>query len=777
MIFSGPIKSYLFCTVLFFISANICWATNSFFVTNSTYTETQNHNQACQNEFGTKARLADWNDITAYYSAGGNMYSFFDTVGLPPAGSDGTRNLTVSRNGSEMYSSTRHYYITRHDHNLPSYYLAHANIDNYLLSLGSWTINGHALCYGQKYAPPAPVGKASVAPILNILLAGPNLLLTQDAYGNVVKIIAREKTGNCEVITTLVKRYDGTVEITSDILSTDGKMLRLEFLAQNPNLINGASKTDLAIKISNVASGYNIYIPKSLMPSWGNSSVKVSSYGKDIPSNALTVIDDDPRLFWNSTLMPNADYVIPVNSSTKEIGNKAVEALDGEGFFNEFFDNTVRLRYQAKYHVNYSAINANSRTIKVYASMSEDDGAFGDDPVERDFTPPITIVVNDISMHTSGVDYFVGPKGWYAVDSKTGQQFAGENSSDIGFFEFKWSPIDSLGVGWKDDAEFYASIQVNDGDLVEYYKGDLHWNFKIPYRRPSFIITTPTSGATLNPGSTQNIQWKTYYWDTGEHEISISYGDPVVNTVNYTLVARTPYIVQGEMSEGSYSWKVPTDPGDWRLALVRYNMEGLTFKAPETSTSITINEPPTCDANHLDLCTTQPTCEGAGGYWWTDEKCHDSKEVAPSGTAIYQGKMWQKNDDNIYRNWEEASTYCQGLYLGGYDDWRLPTKTELKSLVSCSNGHSTPLQDWDSSGTKPIEQNIIDATCCNNYPDCNNYDKPVFPSFITCTTMNHYNLWSSTTLGTYDAWRISCLNGLSSHYERTYTESTRCIRK
>ena len=31
--------------------------------------------------------------------------------------------------------------------------------------------------------------------------------------------------------------------------------------------------------------------------------------------------------------------------------------------------------------------------------------------------------------------------------------------------------------------------------------------------------------------------------------------------------------------------------------------------------------------------------------------------------------------------WEAAINYCEGLSLGGYDDWRLPNRNELQSLV------------------------------------------------------------------------------------------------
>ena len=44
--------------------------------------------------------------------------------------------------------------------------------------------------------------------------------------------------------------------------------------------------------------------------------------------------------------------------------------------------------------------------------------------------------------------------------------------------------------------------------------------------------------------------------------------------------------------------------------------------------------------------------------------------------------MWQNIDyskEKKYR-WQEAVNYCEASTLGGYDNWRLPTRDELKSL-------------------------------------------------------------------------------------------------
>jgi hypothetical protein len=72
----------------------------------------------------------------------------------------------------------------------------------------------------------------------------------------------------------------------------------------------------------------------------------------------------------------------------------------------------------------------------------------------------------------------------------------------------------------------------------------------------------------------------------------------------------------------------------------------------------------------------------------------DFPEMASSGnytdngdgtvTDVSTGLMWQQDDSSESMNWEEALAYCDGLNLGGYTDWRLPNKKELRSLVDYS---------------------------------------------------------------------------------------------
>lgn len=106
-----------------------------FGVTELTYEPTADWDQVVQDVFGAEYRVADWNDLVKYYNDGGDMLALFDGLGL-------TEYLLgkafVTRNGQRIYSGDRYYFAQRHEHNKPDNFLAHENIDNYLISLGSW---------------------------------------------------------------------------------------------------------------------------------------------------------------------------------------------------------------------------------------------------------------------------------------------------------------------------------------------------------------------------------------------------------------------------------------------------------------------------------------------------------------------------------------------------------------------------------------------------------------------------------------------------------------
>lgn len=59
-------------------------------------------------------------------------------------------------------------------------------------------------------------------------------------------------------------------------------------------------------------------------------------------------------------------------------------------------------------------------------------------------------------------------------------------------------------------------------------------------------------------------------------------------------------------------------------------------------------------------------------------------------TDTSTGLMWQQ-DEAGSMNWADALTYCENLSLAGYDDWRLPNRNELQSIVD--DGEHDPAID------------------------------------------------------------------------------------
>jgi len=102
--------------------------------------------------------------------------------------------------------------------------------------------------------------------------------------------------------------------------------------------------------------------------------------------------------------------------------------------------------------------------------------------------------------------------------------------------------------------------------------------------------------------------------------------------------------------------------------------------------------------------------------------------------------MWQQGEGG-QKTWEDAITYCEGLSLAGYTDWRLPNIKELESITDDS-----------------IYSPAIDT---NYFPDA-----------------NASSYWSSTTSVEYspDAWLVFSSSGYVNSSDKSVSSYVRCIR-
>ena len=90
-------------------------------------------------------------------------------------------------------------------------------------------------------------------------------------------------------------------------------------------------------------------------------------------------------------------------------------------------------------------------------------------------------------------------------------------------------------------------------------------------------------------------------------------------------------------------------------------------------------------ANEIDCGDDGAPCFGQDAFYATG--CSSAGRYTDNGDSTVTdnctGLMWQKDTGNegTKLDWCAALAYCEGLSLGGHDDWRLPNIHELQSIV------------------------------------------------------------------------------------------------
>jgi hypothetical protein len=121
----------------------------------------------------------------------------------------------------------------------------------------------------------------------------------------------------------------------------------------------------------------------------------------------------------------------------------------------------------------------------------------------------------------------------------------------------------------------------------------------------------------------------------------------------------------------------------------------------------------------------------------------DTTVAVKSGNIVTDyatGLQWQDDSSTggytHSENWDNAITYCSNLSLDGQTDWRLPTITELETIVDTNNS----------------------------------------PAFKTGFTNSDPFLYWSATDSIYGGRTILFTNGIQNNYNKTNAYSVRCVR-
>ena len=164
-----------------------------------------------------------------------------------------------------------------------------------------------------------------------------------------------------------------------------------------------------------------------------------------------------------------------------------------------------------------------------------------------------------------------------------------------------------------------------------------------------------------------------------------------------------------------------------------------------------------------EYCNDQDSVADACGVCGGDgSSCQAGTCALGAQTVTWEGLEWQRCDDgNTYKH-EEANVYCQDLELGGYSDWHLPTNDELKSLVVCSNGTPTPLQD------PPAHPYI-----CSDGSYGDNFVVPTIDASFECRSDSY---WSSSLDESGYPSSVYFTNGNTIWTLPSYSFYVRCVR-
>ena len=157
----------------------------------------------------------------------------------------------------------------------------------------------------------------------------------------------------------------------------------------------------------------------------------------------------------------------------------------------------------------------------------------------------------------------------------------------------------------------------------------------------------------------------------------------------------------------------------------------------------------------------------------TDDDDTSGEDVWTDSTS---GLMWQVEPTGGTMDWASAKSHCPVLSLGGHDDWRLPTISELRSLIRGCD-------DTETGGSCGVTDECLNYSGCRNDP-CNGCSGGGGPAG-GCYWPSQMNgecswFWSSSPVadGGDGAWGVDFYSGYvgDSDYAGYGDGAARCVR-
>lgn len=136
------------------------------------------------------------------------------------------------------------------------------------------------------------------------------------------------------------------------------------------------------------------------------------------------------------------------------------------------------------------------------------------------------------------------------------------------------------------------------------------------------------------------------------------------------------------------------------------------------------------------------------------------------------GLSWSKKGPNEM-NWSNAKSYCANLKEDGYSDWRLPTISELRTLIK-----NCP--ETETGGECRVTDNCLSSENCRTDAcmgcESDKFSKNLFKYSVLGTLED---LWSSSEMSNYTivAWTVDFMHGSVGSKSKDHDSNVRCVRK
>lgn len=161
-------------------------------------------------------------------------------------------------------------------------------------------------------------------------------------------------------------------------------------------------------------------------------------------------------------------------------------------------------------------------------------------------------------------------------------------------------------------------------------------------------------------------------------------------------------------------------------------------------------------ASAASLLTACPT--GPAEALWTDPDSDLDWQVLPAEDYVDQA---------------DASLLCDGLELAGFDDWRLPTISELRTLVLGCEGTA-------AGGTCPVTDDCLTGDCqTDSCYGCETGDGPADGCFGPAALEEGcFHLWSGSRVegSVGRAWAVGFSAAFVYKPRTSYAFHARCVR-